>query len=86
MKNIFIASLLFSSALPLKVLAGGLEVEHRLIEQRWYTFEDVIEKRSKYNRVDISRGYIEYYFEGDEYKPKQPEEKLTPRQKLSRSN
>lgn len=56
MKNIFIASLLFSSALPLKVLAGGLEVEHRLIEQRWYTFEDVIEKRSKYNRVDISRG------------------------------
>ena len=82
MKNIFIASLLFSSALPLKVLAGGLEVEHRLIEQRWYTFEDVIEKRSKYNRVDISRGYIEYYFEGEKYTPEYPEEKLSPRQKF----
>ena len=82
MKNIFIASLLFSSALPLKVLAGGLEVEHRLIEQRWYTFEDVIEKRGKYNRVDISRGYIEYYFEGEKYTPEYPEEKLSPRQKF----
>lgn len=82
MKNIIIASLLFGSALPLKVLAGGLEVEHRLIEQRWYTFEDVIEKRSKYNRVDISRGYIEYYFEGEKYTPKYPEEKLSPRQKF----
>ena len=82
MKNIFIASLLFSSTLPLKVLAGGLEVEHRLIEQRWYTFEDVIEKRSKYNRVDISRGYIEYYFEGEKYTPEYPEEKLSPRQKF----
>ena len=82
MKNIFIASLLFSSALSLKVLAGGLEVEHRLIEQRWYTFEDVIEKRSKYNRVDISRGYIEYYFEGEKYTPEYPEEKLSPRQKF----
>ena len=82
MKNIIIASLLFSSALSLKVLAGGLEVEHRLIEQRWYTFEDVIEKRNKYNRVDISRGYIKYYFEGDKYTPEYPEEKLSPRQKF----
>lgn len=82
MKNIIIASLLFGSALPLKVLAGGLEVEHRLIEQRWYTFEDVIEKRNKYNRVDISRGYIKYYFEGDKYTPEYPEEKLSPRQKF----
>ena len=82
MKNIFIASLLFSSTLPLKVLAGGLEVEHRLIEQRWYTFEDVIEKRNKYNRIDISRGYIEYYFEGEKYTPEYPEEKLSPRQKF----
>lgn len=82
MKSILIAYLLFGSALSLKVMAGGLEVEHKLIEQRWYTFEDVIEKRKKYNRVDISRGYIEYYFEGDEYTPKHPEEKLSPRQKF----
>ena len=69
MKNILIASVLFGSALSFKVLASGLDVEHKLIEQRWYTFEDVIEKRSKYNRVDISRGYIEFYFEGDKYTP-----------------
>ena len=82
MKNILIASVLFGSALSFKVLASGLDVEHKLIEQRWYTFEDVIEKRSKYNRVDISRGYIEFYFEGDKYTPKYPEEKLSPRQKF----
>ena len=82
MKNILIASVLFGSALCFKVLASGLDVEHKLIEQRWYTFEDVIEKRSKYNRVDISRGYIEFYFEGDKYTPKYPEEKLSPRQKF----
>ena len=82
MENILIASVLFGSALSFKVLASGLDVEHTLIEQRWYTFEDVIEKRSKYNRTDISRGYIEYYFEGDEYTPKYPEEKLSPRQKF----
>lgn len=82
MKSINIAYILFGSALSLKVMASGLDVEHTLIEHRWYTFEDVIEKRKIYNRVDISRGYIEYHFEGDEYKPKQPEEKLTPRQKF----
>lgn len=82
MKKILIASILFGPALSLKVLASGLEVEHTLIEQRWYTFEDVIEKRSKYNRVDISRGYIEYYFEGDNYTPTYPEEKLSARQKF----
>jgi hypothetical protein len=82
MKSINIAYILFGSVLSLKVMASGLDVEHTLIEHRWYTFEDVIEKRKIYNRVDISRGYIEYYFEGDEYKPKQPEEKLTPRQKF----
>ena len=82
MKKLLIASILFSSALSLKALASGLEVEHTLIEQRWYTFEDVIEKRSNYNRVDISRGYIEYYFEGDNYTPTYPEEKLSPRQKF----
>lgn len=82
MKNIHIAYILFGSALSLKVMASGLDVEHTLIEHRWYTFEDVIEKRAKYNRVDISRGYIEYYFEGDEYTHKQPEEKLSPRQKF----
>ena len=82
MKNILIASILLGSALSLKVVAGGLDVEHTLIEQRWYTFNDVIEKRSKYSRVDISRGYIEYYFEGDDYTPKYPEEKLSPRQKF----
>ena len=82
MKKLLIASILFSSAFSLKALASGLEVEHTLIEQRWYTFEDVIEKRSNYNRVDISRGYIEYYFEGDNYTPTYPEEKLSPRQKF----
>ncbi|MEC4239797.1 hypothetical protein [Pseudomonas sp. DSV-1] len=82
MKSILIASVLLSSVLSLKVLASGLEVEHKLIEQRWYTFEDVIKKRSTYNRVDISRGYIEYYFEGDKYTPQYPEEKLSPRQKF----
>ena len=82
MKNILIASVLFGSALSLKALASGLEVDHRLIEQRWYTFEDVIEKRKIYNRNDISRGYIEYYFEGDKYTPKYPEEKLSPLQKF----
>ena len=82
MKNSVIASILFGSALSLQVLASGLEVEHRLIEQRWYTFEDVIEKRKTYNRVDISRGYIEYYFEGDKYTPQYPEEKLSPLQKF----
>lgn len=82
MKSINIAYILFGSVLSLKVMASGLDVEHTLIEHRWYTFEDVIEKRKTYNRVDISRGYIEYHFEGDEYKPKQPEEKLTPRQKF----
>jgi hypothetical protein len=82
MKSINIAYILFGSALSLKVMASGLDVEHTLIEHRWYPFEDVIEKRKIYNRVDISRGYIEYHFEGDEYKPKQPEEKLTPRQKF----
>ena len=82
MKNILIASVLFGSTLSFKVLASGLDVEHKLIEQHWYTFEDVIEKRSRYNRVDISRGYIEYYFEGDKYIPAYPEEKLSPRQKF----
>jgi len=82
MKSILIAYILFGSALSLKVMANGLEVEHKLIEQRWYTFEDVIEKRKKYDRVDISRGYIEYHFEGDKYTPKLPEEKLSPLQKF----
>ncbi|MGO4798189.1 hypothetical protein ACEN2T_02770 [Pseudomonas sp. W22_MBD1_FP4] len=82
MKNLLIASILFGSALSLKVFAGGLEVEHKLIEQRWYSFNDIIEKRKKYSRVDISRGYIEYYFEGDEYTAKYPEEKLSPRAKF----
>ena len=82
MKRILIASILLSSALSSKVFANGLEVEHTLIEQRWYTFEDVIEKRSKYDRVDISRGYIEYYFEGDNYTPTYPAEKLSALQKF----
>ena len=82
MKSIGLAYILFGSALSLKAMASGLDVEHTLIEHRWYTFEDVIEKRKKYDRVDISRGYIQYYFEGDEYIPKQPEEKLSPRQKF----
>ena len=82
MKNILIASILFGSALPLKVFASTLEVEHKLIEQRWYSFNEVIEKRNRYGMVDISRGYIEYYFEGDEYAPKYPAEKLSPREKF----
>ena len=82
MKKVFIASILFSSAFSLKVFASTLEIEQKLIEQRWYSFEDVIEKRKKYNRVDISRGYIEYYFEGDEYIPKYPEEKLSSLEKF----
>lgn len=81
MKNILIASILFGSAFSLEVLASGQD-EHTLIEQRWYTFKDVIEKRKQYSRVDISRGYIEYYFEGDDYTPKYPEEKLSPLQKF----
>lgn len=82
MKNILIASVLFGSALSLKVFASGLEVEHKLIEQRWYSFNEVIEKRNKYGRVDISQGYIEHYFEGEEYTAKYPEEKLSPLQKF----
>lgn len=82
MKNILIASILFGSAFFLKVFASTLEVEHELIEQRWYSLNEVIEKRNKYSRTDISRGYIEYYFEGDEYTPKYTEEKLSPREKF----
>ena len=82
MKNILIASILFGSAFFLKVFASTLEVEHELIEQRWYSLNEVIEKRNKYSRTDISRGYIEYYFEGDEYTPKYTEENLSPREKF----
>lgn len=32
--------------------------------------------------VDISRGYIEYYFEGEAYTPRYPEEHLSPREKF----
>lgn len=82
MKNILIASVLLGSALSLKVFASGLEVEHKLIEQRWYSFNEVVEKRAKYGKVDISQGYIEHYFEGEEYAAKYPEEKLSPLQKF----
>lgn len=78
MKKLFTASILFGSVLSLNAFASTLEVEHKLIEQRWYSFNEVIEKRNKYNRVDISRGYIEYYFEGDEYVSRYPEENLSP--------
>ena len=82
MENILIASVLLGSALSLKVFASGLEVEHKLIEQRWYSFDEVVEKRAKYGRVDISQGYIEHYFEGEEYAAKYPEENLSPLQKF----
>ena len=82
MKNLLIASILFNSMLSLSAFAGALDVEHTLHEQRWYSFDEVIEKRNTYSRVDISRGYIEYYFEGDEYTPRYPEEKLSPREKF----
>ena len=82
MKNLLIASALFGPALSLQVLASELEVEHKLIEQRWYSFNEVIEKRNRYSMVDISKGYIEYYFEGDEYTSKYPEENLSPRAKF----
>lgn len=82
MKKCLIAAVLLGSALSLKVFANTLEDAHTLIEQRWYSFNDVIEKRNKYGMTDISRGYIEYYFEGDEYAPKYPEEKLSPHGKF----
>ncbi len=82
MKNILIASVLLGSALSLKVFASGLEAEHKLIEQRWYSFNEVIEKRNEYGRVDISQGYIEHYFEGEEYAAKYPEENLSPLEKF----
>lgn len=82
MKSILIAAVLFGSALSLKVSANALEVEHTLIEQRWYAFDEVVEKRSKYERVDLSRGYIEYYFEGDKYDRKYPEENVSSRAKF----
>jgi len=82
MKSILIAVVLFGSALSLKVSANALEVEHTLIEQRWYAFNEVVEKRNRYERVDLSRGYIEYYFEGDKYDRKYPEENVSPRAKF----
>lgn len=82
MKKLLIASILFTSALCLKVFASELEVEHQLIEQRWYSFNEVIEKRNRYSMADISRGYIEYYFEDDEYAARYPEENLSPREKF----
>ena len=82
MKVFLMVSILFGSTLSLNVFASALDVEHKLIEQRWYSFDEVIEKRDRYDRVDISRGYIEYYFEGDKYTPKYPEEKLSPREKF----
>lgn len=82
MKKILIVSILLGSALSLKVFANGLEIEQKLIGQRWYSFDEVIEKRNKYNMVDISQGYIEYYFEGDKYTSKYPEERVSPRAKF----
>lgn len=82
MKNLLIASVLFSSMLSLNAFASALDVEHTLREQRWYSFNEVIEKRNTYSMVDISRGYIEYYFEGEEYTPRYPEEHLSPREKF----
>lgn len=82
MKNLLIAFILLGSAVSVKVLANTLEVEHHRIEQRWYSFSEVVEKRKKYDRVDISRGYIEYYFEGENHASNAPEERLSPREKF----
>ncbi|PKQ38949.1 hypothetical protein CXP40_23445 [Pseudomonas sp. YY-1] len=82
MKKHLIASIFFNSVLSLSAFASELDAKHTLLEQRWYSFSEVIEKRKKYDMVDISRGFIEYYFEGDEYTPRYPEEQLSPRQKF----
>lgn len=82
MNNLSIAFIFFISALSLNASASTLDIEHKLIEQRWYSFNDVIEKRNKYSRTDITRGYIEYYFEGDDYALRYPEEHLSPREKF----
>lgn len=81
MKKIIIISVWFG-LVSLKVFASALEVEYEMVEQRWYSLDDIAEKRSSYGMVDISRGYIEYYFEGDAYANKYPEEKLSPREKF----
>ncbi len=77
-----VVSILFSFTLSLNASASALDVKHTRLEQRWYSFDEVVEKRSKYSMVDISRGYIEYYFEGEEYTPRYPEENLSPREKF----
>lgn len=82
MKTLLIASILLGSAWSLNSFASPLDVEQTLIEHRWYSFNDVIEKRNTYSRVDISRGYIEFFFEGDQYTPRYPEEHLSPREKF----
>lgn len=82
MKKLLVASVLFGATLSPGAFAGPLDVEHKLLEHRWYSFGDVVEKRSKYSMSDISRGYIDYYFEGEEYSPHYPEEHLSPREKF----
>lgn len=82
MKYILIASILFGSALSSKIFASSIDVEQTLIEHRWYSFNEVIEKRKRYRSSDISRGYIEYYFEDEEYSTKYPEEDLSPLEKF----
>lgn len=82
MKYILIASVLFGSALSSKIFASSIDVEQTLIEHRWYSFNEVIEKRKRYKRVDISLGYIEHYFEDEEYSTKYPEEERSPLEKF----
>lgn len=82
MKSLLISSVVLVSALSVKASASTLDVEQQRIEQRWYSFSDVVEKRKHYDRTDISRGYIEYYFEGDNYTSNAPEERLSPREKF----
>lgn len=56
MKKHLIASIFFNSVLSLSAFASELDAKHTLLEQRWYSFSEVIEKRKKYDMVDISRG------------------------------
>lgn len=82
MKNLLTVCVMLGSAVSVNAFASTLEVEQSRIEQRWYSFSDVMEKRKQYDRVDISRGYIEYYFEGDKYPSNSPAERLSPREKF----